>query len=506
MRCVFVTTKAEFSQYAVLFRPSPLKIATGMPNFAPMTLTSQDSAFFTDFYQLTMSRGYFAAGISEDSAVFEYHFRRNPFGGGYAIFAGLGDLLETLSSLRFGPGELDFLRAMGFDEEFVGRLKRFRFRGELWAMREGEVVFPFEPIVRVKAPLIEGQLIETILLNTLNFQTLVATKAMRMRYVAGERTLMEFGLRRAHGLGGLQASRAALVGGFDATSNVLAAKRFGINVAGTMAHAWVQAFEDELTAFRRYAQTYPDKTTLLIDTYDVLRSGVPNAIAVAKELRAQGKELYAVRLDSGDLAYLSKKARHALDEAGFPNVKIIATNDLDERLIASLIQQSAPIDGYGVGTKLVTAYDQPALGGVYKILAVKGKPRIKISENVIKMTLPGAKTAWRYVDEAGMFMADGVGPENALAPSRIYHPFEAGVESTLESYKPTPLLEKAMAGGKPTGAVPSVADAAAYARARFALLPDEHKRFENPHVYRVGVAKQTLEIRNRLVKKYQTGK
>ncbi len=474
-----------------------------MSNFAFMTFTSQDSAFFTDFYQLTMSRGYFEAGISEDTAVFEYYFRRNPFEGGYAIFSGLGDLLETLSALRFGPAELDFLRAMGFGEEFVGRLKRFKFRGELWAMREGEVAFPFEPIVRVKAPLVEGQLIETLLLNTLNFQTLIATKAMRMRYAAGRRTLMEFGLRRAHGLGGLQASRAAIVGGFDATSNVLAAKRFGLNVAGTMAHAWVQAFDDELAAFRQYAQTYPDKTTLLIDTYDVLRSGVPNAITVAQELRAQGKELYAVRLDSGDLAYLSKKARQAFNDAGFANVKIFATNDLDERLIASLIQQSAPIDGFGIGTKLVTAYDQPALGGVYKILAVKGKPRIKISENIIKMTLPGAKTAWRYVDQAGMFMADGVGPESAVAPPRIYHPFEPGVESSVEKYKPTPLLEKVMAGGKVTSAVPSVSEAAEYARARFALLPEEHKRFDNPHIYRVGVAKQTLEVRNRLVKKIQ---
>ncbi|MCS7086122.1 MAG: nicotinate phosphoribosyltransferase, partial [Bacteroidia bacterium] len=373
----------------------------------------------------------------------------------------------------------------------------------LWAMREGEVVFAFEPIVRVKAALIEAQLIETMLLNILNFQTLIATKAMRMRYAAGARTLMEFGLRRAHGRGGVQASRAAVVGGFDATSNVLAAQRYGLNVGGTMAHAWVQAFGDELEAFRRFARIYPDKTTLLIDTYDVLGSGLPNALVVAQELRAQGHELFAVRIDSGDLAYLSKKARHALDQAGFQNVKIFVTNDLDERLIASLLAQDAPIDGFGVGTKLVTAYDQPALGGVYKLISLKGKPRIKVSENVVKTTLPGVKTAWRYVDESGAFMADGVGPESAVAPSRLFHPFEPDVQTSVERYKPTPLLEKVMSGGKLVGSLPTVAAAADYARARFARLPDEHKRFDHPHIYRVGVAKQTLDLRRRLSQQFR---
>jgi nicotinate phosphoribosyltransferase len=293
------------------------------------------------------------------------------------VFAGLKDVVEAIARLRFLPAHLDYLSSQGFAEDFLTYLKTFRFSGTIHAMREGELVFPFQPIVRVEAPLIEAQIIETFLLNWLNFNTLIATKASRIRTAAGpKRVLLDMGLRRAQGFGSMAATRAALVGGFNASSNVLSGYLHGTPVGGTQAHAWVQSFGDELSAFRAFAESFPNNCTLLVDTYDTLESGVPNAIIVAKEMAARGQRMNAIRLDSGDLAYLSKRARAQLDAAGLPEVQIVATNDLDEYLIESLLQQGAPIDVFGVGTKLATADGSPALGGVYKLVAVDGQPRI----------------------------------------------------------------------------------------------------------------------------------
>ncbi|RMD73605.1 MAG: nicotinate phosphoribosyltransferase, partial [Bacteroidetes bacterium] len=332
-----------------------------------MNLLHPHTGLYTDLYELTMAQGHFFAGRHETRAVFDYFFRKNPFEGGFVVFAGLADLLEALQDFRYSAEDIDYLAAQGFKPEFLDWLRHFRFRGDVWAAREGEVVFPYAPIVRVEGTIVETQLVETLLLNLLNFESLIATKAARMRLVAGDRIIAEFGLRRAQGYGGMQATRAAIVGGANNTSNVLAGLHYGLPVTGTMAHAWIQSYEDELTAFRKFAEQYPERCILLVDTYDTLRSGIPNAITVARELEQRGYRLFGIRLDSGDLAWLSKRARQMLDEAGLTYVKILASNQIDEYVIRSLREQQAPIDGYGVGTRLVTGHSSPALDGVYKL-------------------------------------------------------------------------------------------------------------------------------------------
>jgi nicotinate phosphoribosyltransferase len=336
------------------------------------------TATYTDQYEIAMGQGYFLAGRQAEYAVFDYFFRKNPFGGGYTVFAGLPDLLAVLENLRFDREDLDFLRAQEFHLDYLAYLKDFRFRGTLYAPPEGDLAFPTRPVLRVEGLLIETQIIETLLLNILNFQSLIATKASRIRHVAKDGVLIDFGLRRAQGLGGYHASRAAVVGGFDATSNARAARDFNLQPSGTMAHSYVQSHESELAAFRSFAAARPNDCVLLVDTYDTLQSGVPNAITVAREMEKKGQRLKAIRLDSGDLAYLAKRSRAMLDAAGLQEVKIAASNQLDEYVIRSLMSQGAPIDVFGVGTSLVIGRPDAALDGVYKMAAVDGRPVIKL--------------------------------------------------------------------------------------------------------------------------------
>ncbi len=371
-------------------------------------LLLKNAALYTDFYELTMAQGYFYKGMAEKKAVFDYFYRDNPFDGGYVLLAGVSDLVRTLLDLKFYPEDLDFLRSQGFKPEFLDYLKGFRFTGNLSSATEGEVIFPLEPILRIEAPAVEAQIIETLLLNQLNFSSLIATKAARLRQAAGHRTLLDFGLRRSQGLGGIQATTASFIGGIEATSNVYAARDYGLRLSGTMAHAWVQAFDDERSAFQAYAEEFPDSTVLLVDTYDTLKSGIPNAIAVAKDLEQRGHRLRAVRIDSGDLAYLSRQARHLLDQAGLGYVKIAVSNQLDEYIIKSLLDQGAPVDVFGVGTRLVTGHTDAALDGVYKLCGFDGKPKIKISEHIVKVNFPDVKNVIRFSRENGEFQADAV--------------------------------------------------------------------------------------------------
>ncbi len=471
------------------------------------------SPLLTDLYQLTMMHGYWKNGMHEQQAVFDVYFRRNPFDGGYAVWAGLEPVLDFLVGLRFGPADLDYLGTLGlFEPEFLAALAGWRFTGRAESFPEGSVVFPHEPLLTVTAPLWEAQLVETAMLNTLNFQTLIASKAARCVSVIGAPaegggTLVEFGTRRAQGPdGALSAARAAYIGGAAATSNVLAGQQYGLPVVGTHAHAWVESFSDELTAFRAYAQLHPDSTTLLLDTIDTLASGLPNAVTVAGELRARGHELRAVRLDSGDLAYLSRRVRAGLDAAGFPGVKIMASNDLSEEVIASVIREGGRLDIYAVGTQLVTGGGAGggALGGVYKLAELGGLPRMKLTGDPTKTSLPGAKRVWRGVEpgsrrhawdvitldaeptpSAGQRVSD---PANPLRSSRL----PAG----LEWHNPRQVV---IEGGQ--RAAPAEALSAIQARARdeLARLPEGTLRLLNPHTYRVSLSAALQQSRDRLI-------
>ena len=458
---------------------------------------ADDAPLYTDMYELTMAQGYFLEDMGDQTACFDYFFRSNPFDGGYVVFAGLSDLVELLADFSFDDAALDYLSQQGFDKAFVDHLEQLEFGAELMAPPEGEIVFPFEPVIRVRGSIIEAQIIETLLLNLINFSSLVATKASRMRRVAGDRKLIDFGLRRAQGLGGLQASKAAVVGGFDSTSNVLAGFRTGIPIAGTQAHSWIQSFADELSAFRAYARRFPDRCILLVDTYDTLESGLPNAIKVARELRDDGHELIGIRLDSGDLAYLAKKSREMLDDAGFPDVKIAASNQLDEHVIKSLLQeQDAPIDVFGVGTQLVTAYDDAALDGVYKLCEVDGTPRIKISENFEKVNFPSAKKVLRLIDDQGMFYGDAVALDDEDRVDHIHHPYDPYKDVAVGDFEQQPLLEPVMRDGDIVADLHDIDEARSYAATRLDALPAEHQRFNNPHIYKVGLSRRLHELRH----------
>lgn len=459
------------------------------------------SATYTDLYQLTMGQVYFLSKRHRERAVFDYFFRKLPFEGGYAIFAGLEDILQILPALRFSDEDLEFLKANKFNADFVDHLRDWRFRGTLYSPREGDVVFPTSPVVRVEGTILETQLIETLLLNILNFQSLVATKASRVRLAAGDAVLMDFGLRRAQGLGGYHASRASIVGGFNSTSNVTAAIDYGFPATGTMAHSFIQSFDDELTAFRQFAEGRPDDCVLLVDTYDTLASGVPNAIVVAKEMEARGQRLLAIRLDSGDLAYLAKRSRKLLDDAGLHYVKISASNQLDEYVIKSLLDQEAPIDVFGVGTSLVTGKPDAALDGVYKLCHFGDEARIKLSESLVKTTLPGIKQVYRAADTNGDFAgADVVALADETGVDMMSHPFEAGKSMTLKGFHLEPLLHKVMENGIPARDSPTLSDIAAYARRRLAKLPSEYKRFQFPHLYKVGLSPALMSLRERMRK------
>jgi nicotinate phosphoribosyltransferase len=457
------------------------------------------TATYTDLYQLTMGQVYYLKGYEKKQAIFDYFFRKLPFGGGYVIFAGLGDLLPVIEDLHFSKSDIEYLRSIGFDQNFIGYLKDFRFKGTISSAREGEVIFPNEPVVRVEGNIIEAQIVETVLLNLLNFQSLVATKAARIRSVAGNKILSDFGLRRAQGLGGYHAARASIVGGFQSTSNVKAAIDFGIPSAGTMAHSFIQSYDDELSAFRDFAEKRPSRCVLLVDTYDTLRSGVPNAIKVANEMEARGQKLYGIRLDSGDLAYLSRQARKMLNDAGLEYVTITASNQLDEYVIKSLQDQRAPIDVFGVGTSLVTCPPDAALDGVYKLAFADGKPRIKLSENLAKLTLPGRKQVYRLLNEDGHFYgADLIALDNERETEVMHHPADADKSLSLNRMRREPLLHQMMSNGKITQPLPSLADIAAYCQERLGRLAPEHKRFDNPHIYKVGISTRLRDLRNDL--------
>ncbi|WP_020403159.1 nicotinate phosphoribosyltransferase [Gracilimonas tropica] len=464
----------------------------------------QHPALYTDLYELTMAQGYFLSGKHEQQANFDYFFRKLPFSGGYVIFAGLSDLLELIESYSFTDDELHYLREQGFREDFLEYLKTFKFQGSIYSVKEGEVVFANEPIVRVEGNILETQLLETILLNTLNFESLIATKASRIVQACNGRPVLDFGLRRAQGLGGLQASKAAVIGGAKGTSNVMAGHLYGTPVSGTMAHSWIQSFEDELTAFRTYARFYPDNSILLVDTYDTLNSGLPNAIKVAKELESEGHKLKAIRLDSGDLAYLARKSRNMLDQAGLDYVQIAASNQLDEHVIKSLMDQNAPIDLFGVGTKLVTAYDDPALDGVYKLSSVNEKPSIKISDNEEKITLPGSKKIIRFHNEDGSFNSDGILLDDESNVDEIFHPYISHQSRKVKEFEARELLHKVVDGGKISANIPAAEESAEYAQKRLSELNQEHKRFDNPHIYKVGLSKQLLKLKEQLIENHRS--
>ena len=470
-----------------------------------MRVFDSHAALYIDYYQLTMTQGYFLSGKAQTTAVFDYFFRENPFGNGYVVFAGLSDLLEILETYRFEDAEIEYLQSLGFKQEFLQYLRRFRFNGTIYSMREGELIFPLEPIVRVEGSLIETQIIETLLLNLLNFESLIATKASRIRFAAGNRKLYDFGLRRAQGLGGIHASKAAVIGGVDATSNVYAAYHYSLEAAGTQSHSWVQSFGDELTAFRKYAEIYPNNCILLVDTYNTLRSGLPNAMKVAKEMETRGQKLKAIRLDSGDLALLSKKARALLDAARLNYVQIVASNQLDEILISSLLQQGAPIDGFGIGTRLLTAHNYPALQGMYKQSVIGNQPTLKFSDNYARTTLPGRKKVMRYFDANGYFDTDGIMLETEEGIDIFYHPFFTEQHRNVEEYTAKPIMFKVMESGRIVGKLPTPTESASYVSHRFVCLPPEYKRFENPQQYKVGISPSLMRLRSFLFEQMQKG-
>lgn len=463
---------------------------------------------YTDQYQLAMAQAYFVEGRKDEVAVFDYFFRKLPFDGGYAVFAGLKDLLDALENLRFDDKDIAFLRDQGMDAAFLDYLQDFKFTGTVSSTREGDVVFPILPVVTVEAPIIEAQIVETLLLNILNYPTLIATKASRMCLAAvgndaqNISTLVDFGLRRSPGLGGYSASRACVIGGFDATSNVRAARDYGLTPSGTMAHSFIQSYDNELTAFRAFAAAHPDNTVLLVDTYDTLKSGVPNAVTVGKEMEERGQSLKGIRLDSGDLAWLSRQARKMLDNAGLQDVKIAASNQLDEHVIKSLREQGAPIDLYGVGTALVTGRPDGALDGVYKLAEAGGKPRIKLSETREKITLPSKKQVYRVFDSQNNFFGADVASledEDAAEISHMHHPSDPHKSLAIGGYKKEPLLNIVMKDGKRMIEPQKLTDIKDYSRKRLALLPAEYKRFDNPHIYKTGLSDQLKKHRDKLI-------
>jgi nicotinate phosphoribosyltransferase len=462
------------------------------------------TATYTDKYQLTMSQVYFLKGQKETRAVFDYFFRKLPFNGGYAIFAGLEDMLNILESFRFDEDDLAFLKKQGYHPDFVKYLEKFRFTGNIYSSEEGDVVFPVRPVLQIEANIIEAQIIETLLLNILNFQTLIATKASRMRQAAEGRILIDFGLRRAQGPGGYYASRASFIGGFDGTSNVRAARDYDIPASGTMAHSFIESYDDELSAFIHFAEVQPRDCVLVVDTYDTLKSGIPNAIKVAKKMEEKGFRLNGIRLDSGDLAYLAKESRKRLNRAGLDYVQIAVSNQLDEYIIKSLLEQQAPIDVFGVGTSLVTGHPDGALDGVYKLAFANGKPRIKLSENVSKITLPHRKQVFRILDSDGNFVgADAVTLFDESNIDKMYHPTYPLKSLSLVNQPKEPVLHKVMENGQRVNKPFSLSEIAQYSRSRLEKLPQEYKRFDNPHIYKVGISNKLQNERDRLIDEFK---
>lgn len=467
----------------------------------------QITGTYTDQYQLTMAQAYFLREQSDEKAVFDYFFRQLPYDGGYAIFAGLESILDILENFRFDENDIKFLIDWGFDKKFIEYLKNFSFKGSIYSSQEGDLVFPTRPILRVEGHIIEAQIIETVLLNMLNFQSLIATKASRMRLATGHGTLIDFGMRRAHAMAAHHASRAAVIGGFNATSNVKAGIDFNIPVSGTMAHAFIQSFDCEIDAFRHFAKIWPNNCIMLVDTYNTLKSGLPNTIKVAKEMQAKGQKLKGIRLDSGDLAYLSKKSRQVLDDAGFKDVKIFASNQLDEFVIKSLLDQNAPIDGFGVGTRLVTGQPDAALGGVYKLAYAYDKSRIKLSENEAKTTLPHKKQVYRLYDSNDNLLgADIITLNHEKDFKMMYHPFYNNKKMILKDCKSESLLQPVMIDGKRNIQARTVSEIAKFSKNRINQLPPEYKRFDNPHIYKIGLSEKLLHEKNNWIEKIKNNK
>jgi len=464
------------------------------------------SPLLTDLYELTMLAGYLEEGMTEKTAVFDLFFRNNPFEGGYAVFAGLEPALDFLEQARVSEEELAFLAGLNlFKPRFIEYLRGFRFRGRVTAPPEGSLVFANEPLLSVEGTLAEAQFVETALLTIINFQTLVATKAARICRAADGAEVFEFGLRRAQGPdGGLSASRAACVGGCQGTSNVLAGKLFGVPVRGTQAHSWVQAFPDELAAFRAYAAVFPESTVLLVDTYDTLKSGVPHALTVARELREGGHELRGIRIDSGDLAYLSREARRMLDEAGFNGVRIVVSNEMDEYVIESVRSEGGRADIYGVGTRLATCAGNGggALGGVYKLVQIEGRPTLKVTGDIAKTTLPGRKKVLRFVEPGGAFIQDVVCLEDEVVGGgdTVYDPSNPLRYTTLPpDARVTELRGAVMSGGRRTAPGEALESMAERCREGLSRLPSGCLRLINPHRYKVSMSERLKSLRGALI-------
>ena len=477
------------------------------------------SALFTDFYSLTMAQGYWKNERQERS-VFEMFFRHQPFGGGYSVFAGLWPMLEKLSGFSFSDEDIDFLKSLNtFEDAFIDYLKTFRFNGTIWAMDEGTLVFPHEPLIRVEGSLVECQIIEGLILNNINFQSLIATKSCRVWLASGKGQVMEFGLRRAQGPNGaISATRAAYIGGAFGTSNTLAGKIFGIPVMGTMAHSWIMSFDSEEEAFDAYASIYPDKTIFLIDTYDTLKSGIINAIKSGKKLASLGKN-FGVRLDSGDIQYLSTEVRRLLDLAGLKNAFITVSNDLDEYIIETLVKENAPVNSWGVGTRLVTGGSAAAFAGVYKIAAIYGKegtvPVMKFSDHPDKTTNPGVKQVWRIKDKNGLAVADIMGIDDYgntdvldagqscsfWHPAADYRHFCHTIDGSVQ-----PLLKKRFECGKFTEKPPELTEIKAHVISELDSFDSTYKRLLNPHIYKVSVTEKLRKLKLELIQKHFGGR
>ena len=464
-----------------------------------------------DLYELTMANGIFTSDMRDTVTYFDMFFRRVPDDGGYAIMAGLEQLIEYMNNLRFGEDDIEYLKNLNlFSDEFIDYLKNFKFTCDVWAVPEGTVIFPHEPIVTVRGPAMQALMLETMLLLTINHQSLIATKANRIVRAANGRPVMEFGARRAHGYGAAYyGARAAIIGGCAGTSCLLTAKDFGVAASGTMAHSWVQLFDDEYTAFKTYAEKYPDSCMLLVDTYNVLKSGIPNAIKVFDDvLKPLGKRPLGIRIDSGDITYITKKARKMLDDAGYSDCKICISNSLDEYLIRDMIFQGAQVDSYGVGERLITASSEAVFGGVYKLAAVEKKgeiiPKIKISENAAKITLPGVKIPWRLYDrETGKAIADVIALNTEKIdqnePYEIFDPDHTWKRKVVTDFIAKKLQVKIFENGKQVYVSPSVKEIAKYRADQVDSLWDEVKRFENPHTYYVDLSEELWNLRHELL-------
>lgn len=468
-----------------------------------------------DFYELTMGNGYFNSNVANKTAYFDMFFRRVPDGGGYCIMAGVDQLMEYLSNLRFSEEDIEYLKSKDiFSEEFLNYLKDFKFCCDVWAIPEGNPVFPNEPLVTVRGPIIQAQFIETMILLTINHQTLIATKANRICRAALGRSVMEFGSRRAQGYdGAIYGARAAAIGGCDSTACTIAEEMFNIPAVGTMAHSWVQLFDNEYESFKAWAETYPDNCVLLVDTYNVIKSGIPNAIKVFNEiLTPKGIRPKGIRIDSGDITYLTTKCRELLDEAGYEDVKIIISNSLDEYIISDVLAQGAKIDGFGVGERLITAKSEPVFGGVYKLCAVENEdgtliPKIKISENEEKITNPGFKKLYRIFDKRShKAIADLITLNNETIdesePLEIFDPVYTWKKKKIKNYYAKDLMVKIFDKGNPVYESPDVMEIREFAKQETAKLWPEVLRFENPHSYYIDLSTKLWNLKQSLLHKY----